>query len=89
MKIDNATTEMPTNEELIALKAKAQSLMERTVKYMVQKQTDEFFKRRNHLITDSLNFMNHYLKINGVEMSEQEIEKAYLVHKGFKETLDA
>jgi hypothetical protein len=77
MEINALEIKTLNDEELNVLKAKAKSLMTRTVKYMVQKQTIDFKKRMDHLIEDSLFFMNVYLEINGADMTEQELEEAY------------
>ncbi|MDA4904442.1 hypothetical protein ABTC44_13315 [Acinetobacter baumannii] len=77
MEINALEIKTLSDEELNVLKAKAKSLMTRTVKYMVQKQTIDFKKRMDHLIEDSLFFMNVYLEINGADMTEQELEEAY------------
>ena len=77
MEINTLEIKTLSDEELNALKAKAKSLLTRTVKYMVQKQTIDFKKRMDHLIEDSLFFMNVYLEINGADMTEQELEEAY------------
>lgn len=77
MEINALEIKTLSDEELNVLKAKAKSLMTRTVKYMVQKQTIDFKKRMDYLIEDSLFFMNVYLEINGADMTEQELEEAY------------
>lgn len=89
MDINTLAIKTLNEEELNAFKAQAKSLMMRTVKYMVQKRTDAFRKQMDLLIKDSLIFMNYYLEINGTDMTEQELEEAYLVNVKVMEALDA
>lgn len=76
------------DEELNAFKAQAKSLMMRTVKHMVQKRTDAFRMQTDLLIKESLIFMNYYIEVNGIDMTEQELEEAYLVNVKVMEALD-
>ena len=89
MDIDTLAIRTLNDEELNAFKTQAKSLMKRTVKHMVQKRTYTFRKQMDHLIKDSLIFMNYYLETNGTDMTEQELEEAYLVNAKVMEALDA
>lgn len=70
--------EMLNNPVNLAQKAHLKTLILGAVKKLAQIKVNDFKPHFSHFIDSSIDFMIHYTEINGVDVTEEELIKAYL-----------